>query len=171
MGKSGKKRKPVVVVSTPASAFPDFSKFNAPGDDEGGNRRRRDNFNSYNKNDEKKGVEMVFADAIREVHKLGSTQFTGKQKRNYEAEEYKLLTGREKKKHKVPVKIVRGIKHAAVKREKKLAQSNKDAGIITAVRKDKVIKNYSEKNRWAKRVHGPAPDIGFMTKGKFRVKR
>lgn len=166
MGKN-KKRKPVVVVSTP-SAFPDFTSFGT-SDGKPAKRKRdgNDNDDSTGKGKRKVGVDIDFDDAIREVHKLGSTQFTGKQKKEYEAEMYKVLTGREKKKQKVPMKIVRGIKKAAAKREKRVEIENKEAGIVTAVKRGKVKKSYSETNRRNRDIHGPAPDIGFMKGGKY----
>ncbi len=177
MGKN-KKRKPVVVVSTP-SAFPDFTSFGTS--DGKPAKRKKDTSNSNvnsNRNGDstgtskrKLGVEIDFDDAIREVHKLGSTQFTGKQKKEYEAEAYKALTGREKKKQKVPMKIVRGIKKAAAKREKRVEIENKEAGIVTAVKRGKVKKSYSETNRRNRDIHGPAPDIGFMKGGKYNASK
>ena len=159
------KRKPVVVVSAP-SAFPDFSTF-------------EDSTRSINAHDKKRaplsskkvGIDMDFDETVRDIHKLGSTQFTGKQKKRFQEEQYKLLTGREKKKQKVPVKIVRGIKFAAAKREARQLKEMKESGVVTATKREGKKKNYSEKNRRDTRIHGPAPSAGFMSKGMLRVKR
>ncbi len=161
------KRKPVVVVSAP-SAFPDFSSF-----DNGMMRSIKSKKKAASKEESSKyrGVEIEFDDTVKEIHQLGSTQFTGKQRKQFQAEQYKLLTGREKKKQKVPVKIVRGIKKAAAKREVRLVKEMKESGVVTAVKKEGKKKTFSEKNRRDTRIHGPAPSAGFMSKGMLRVKR
>ena len=160
MGK--KNRKPVVVVSPP-SAFPDFSSF-------GSSKLKKSDSSSKKKSMDKR-IELDFDAAKEEIHKLGSTQFTGKQKKEFEAEQYKMLTGRDKKKQKVPVKIVRGIKKAAAKREARMMKEMKDAGVVTAIKKGTKKKNYSEQNRRDTRLHGPAPNAGFMSKGMLRVRK
>lgn len=158
-----KQRKPVVVVSAPSS-FPDFSQF-------GGSSAKSKRKNQQQESTSKKGIEIDFDNTAREIHKLGSTQFIGKQKKQYEAEQYKALTGREKKQHKVPVKIVRGIKKAAAKREARIMKEMKDAGIVTANVAKKEKRTYSEQNRRDTRIHGPSPSAGFMMKGVLNVKR
>jgi len=159
---SKKVRKPVQVVVSAASAFPDFSEFDT------GKPKRKE---LPQKSSKKKGIDVDLDDAAREIHQLGSTQFVGKQKKEYDAEKYLKLTGREKKKQKVPVKIVRGIKKAAVKRETRIGKEMKDAGIVIAVKKAGRKKTFSEKNRRDTRIHGPAPSAGFMSKGMLRVKK
>ena len=158
-------RKPVVVVSAPASAFPDFSSFETEP------RSIRPKKNDTSRESKNKGIQVDFDDTVKEIHQLGSTQFTGKQKKKFQAEQYKALTGRDKKKQKVPVKIVRGIKKAALKREAKLKKEMKDSGVVTAAKKESQKKSYSEKNRRDTRIHGPAPSAGFMSKGMLRLKK
>ena len=159
---SKKERKPVVVVvSTAASAFPDFSEF--------GGLTKKNDFTRKSKRKKGIGIDLDFDDTVREIHKLGSTQFIGKQKKEYEAEQYKKLTGREKKKQKVPVKIVRGIKKAAAKRDARNMKEMKEAGVVTAVKNTSQKKSYSEKNRRDSRIHGPSPSAGYMSKGIMRV--
>jgi Domain of unknown function (DUF4602) len=108
-------------------------------------------------------------DTVKEVRSLGSTGFTGKQKRKHDDEQYKLLTGRDKKKQQIPLPIVRGLKKKAVQREARQLQEAKDAGIVlptaTAISKEKTKTKPDSTNR----VHGPAPSIGFMKKGVYRV--
>lgn len=171
-----KKSRPVTVVSAPSSSFPDFSSFGGGGY----NNTRRNNSNSgrkrartvEEKSSKRIGVEIDFDEAVKEIHTLGSTQFTGKQKREYQEEQYKTFTGRAQKKQKVPLKIVRGIKKKAAEREKRTEQENRDAGIVTAsTNKKKVNKGYSEKNRKDSRIHGPAPTIGFTKKGVLSVRK
>jgi hypothetical protein len=161
------KRQPVVVVSAP-SAFPDFSSFDTAGTRSLKAKKREVGLEASSA---KKGIQIDFDDTVREIHQLGSTQFTGKQKKQFEAEQYKALTGREKKKQKVPVKIVRGIKKAAAKREANMLKQLKESGVVTAAKSAKEKKSYSEKNRRDSRIHGPAPSAGFMSKGMLRVKR
>ena len=144
------------------------------------NNTRRNNNNSSRKrgraveerNGKRVGIEIDFDETVKEIHTLGSTQFTGKQKREYQEEQHKTLTGRAHKKQKVPLKIVRGIKKKAAQREKGIEQENRDAGIVTAsTNKKKVNKGYSEKNRTDSRIHGPAPTIGFTKKGVLSVRK
>ena len=171
-----KSRAPVTVVTAPSSSFPDFSSFSSTG---GGGGSKRNNNNKRGRQTEennhqrkKIGIEIDFDETVKEIHTLGSTQFTGKQKRQYEAEQYKAFTGLEKKKHKVPLKIVRGIKKKAIEREKRIEQENRDAGIVTAnTNRKKVSKSYSEQNRRDSRIHGPAPTIGFTKKGVLSVRK
>jgi len=110
---------------------------------------------------------LDFYDTVKEVRSLGSTGFTGKQKGKHHDEQYKLLTGREKKKHQIPLPILRGMKKKAAQREARQLQEAKDAGIVlpttaTTSKKKKKLDATS-------RVHGPSPSIGFMSKGVFRV--
>ena len=157
-------RKPVSVVVAP-SAFPDFSSFSTPST--GSNRREKGPTDSQ----VKKGIELDFDQTVSEIHNLGRSQFTGKKKKAFEAEKYFSLTGRQKKKEKVPVKIVRGIKKAQKKRELRMEKEAREAGIIQPNKKRKVNKSYSERNRRDSRIHGPAPSSGFTSKGILHVKK
>lgn len=106
-------------------------------------------------------------DTVKQVRLLGSTGFTGQQRRGHQDEQYQQLTGRLKKKHQVPLPIVRGIRKKAAERQARQLQDARDAGIVlpTAPPKDDKAKKKDSTNR----VHGPAPSIGFMKKGVFRV--
>jgi len=105
---------------------------------------------------------------VQQVRSYGATAFVGKQKRNFEDEQYKLLTGRHRKKHQVPLPIVRGIQKKAAARHVRELREAKEAGIVlptvSTKRKDK-------KGSSASDVHGPAPSIGFMSKGVLRLKK
>ena len=131
------------MVSAPASAFPDFSSFETEP------RSIRPKKNDTSRESKNKGIQVDFDDTVKEIHQLGSTQFTGKQKKKFQAEQYKALTGRDKKKQKVPVKIVRGIKKAAFKREAKLKKEMKDSGVVTAAKKEsqKILESLCESAR------------------------
>mmetsp|Transcript_20536 Transcript_20536/g.33018 ORF Transcript_20536/g.33018 Transcript_20536/m.33018 type:complete len:190 (+) Transcript_20536:83-652(+) len=103
-------------------------------------------------------------DTAKEIRAYASAAFTGKQKRDYEDEQYFMLTGRHKKKQKVPLPIVRGIKKAAAQREAKAREEARQAGIVIP----KATKE-TKKSDAAYRVHGPAPSIGFVKQGVYRV--
>ncbi|KAL3943914.1 MAG: hypothetical protein SGBAC_002031 [Bacillariaceae sp.] len=105
-------------------------------------------------------------DTAKEIRAYGATAFAGKQKRNYQDEEYFKLTGRQKKKPQTPLPILRGIKKAAAKREAKERQEAREAGIVLP----KAAKD-SEKSDSTYRSYGPAPNIGFMKGGVFRVQK
>lgn len=160
-----RRRKAVEVVVAPSS-FPG-------GDDARSQQQHRPSFasksniNSGTEN-KRKGIDIDFNETAREIYNLGSTQFVGSQLRQYKDEQYKTLTGRDKKKQKVPVKIVREIKKAAIKREKRLAKELKESGVVTATtsrsRKKQNVGTRKDINN-----HGPAPSIGFTKKGVYRV--
>jgi ABC-type nitrate/sulfonate/bicarbonate transport system ATPase subunit len=101
-------------------------------------------------------------DTAREVRTLGSLAFMGKEKREYRQEEYMRLTGRKEKQQRVPLPIQRGIKKKAAQRLERQLEEARQAGIILPVAK-------KEKPRLNK-DQGPAPSIGYMKKGVFRVK-
>lgn len=105
-------------------------------------------------------------DTAKEVRAFGATAFVGKQKSNYKDEEYFKLTGRHKKKPQTPLPILRGINKAAAKREAKERQEAIQAGIVLPK-----AKKESQKFDSTYKSYGPAPNIGFMKGGVFRVKK
>jgi hypothetical protein len=111
---------------------------------------------------------LDFRDVAQEIRHFGATGFAGKAKRSYQDEQFKLLTGREKKKHSVPLPIVRGIRKKAVAREARAAQEAKEAGLVLP--KKKKQNNKKDEHSKTKRAHGPAPTVGFMKKGILNVK-
>ena len=135
-----RKRKEVQVVVCP-SAFPDFTTV-------GGSTSRRkeqqrhggssgidflnNKNNSRHKEDDKRlAPALDVQETIREIHKFGAEGFTGKQKKSHEASEYERLTAREIKRHKMPTKIVVGMRAKAMKREAKLQQELKESGVVS----------------------------------------
>ena len=104
---------------------------------------------------------------VEEVRNLGATAFAGEEKRNYQDEQYELLTGRKRKKHQVPLPIVRGIKKKRAMREEVRLKEAKEAGIVLP---KKSKESATKRGDNTSRVHGPAPSIGFMSKGVLRVK-
>ena len=170
-----KKQREVQVVSCP-SAFP-ISKnkkrsrdsSNRRGDREG----NRDQSSSGYKEPQHQGKHksnglLDWDETVKEVRGYGAKAFSGKQKRDYDDEQYFTLTGRHKKKQKVPLPIVRGINKAAKKRLAKEKQEARDAGIVLP----KSVTAKEQKQSKADstiRSYGPAPNIGFMKGGVYRV--
>ena len=104
-------------------------------------------------------------DTVKEVRSYGANAFEGKQKRDYQDEQYFKLTGHHKKKPQTPLPIVRGLKKAAARRDAKAREEAKQAGItLPKAPKEK------KKDDSTYRNFGPAPNIGFMKNGMFRVK-
>jgi len=135
-----RKRKEVQVVVCP-SAFPDFTTVGGSTSRRKEQQRRGSsgidflNSNKGNikhKEDEKRlAPALDVQETIREIHKFGAEGFTGKQKKSHEASEYERLTGRELKRHKMPTKIVVGMRKKAMKREAKLQQELKESGVVS----------------------------------------
>jgi hypothetical protein len=119
-----------------------------------------------NPRDDRPSKLLDWHDTAKEIRAYGAKAFVGKQKRDYEDEQYFALTRRHKKKPQTPLPILRGIKKAAAKREVKERQEAREAGII--IPKAKEEKNKSSSTN---RVYGPAPNIGFMKGGVFRVQK
>lgn len=103
-------------------------------------------------------------DTVKEIREYGASAFVGKQKRDFQDEQYFQLTGRHKKKAQTPLPIVRGIKKAAAKREAKAREEARKAGVVlpkskeVTKKRDKTYDNY-----------GPAPSIGFVKGGIYKV--
>ena len=180
-GSKKRQRKEVQVVMCP-SAFPDFRSID-------GSTRRSANSSSSGGaaaaatvrrgGRDGKSSEIDMEEAIREVHALGSTGFAGKQARKHKEAQYKALTGRDMKRQKVPLPIVRGIKKKRAEREARAEAEQREAGVITSTnsKKDrdrKKAKAYSQERRKSdsmRTAYGPSPDVGFMRGGVLRVKR
>jgi hypothetical protein len=114
----------------------------------------------------REGKYLDWNDTSREIHKFGATAFEGKQKRDFQDEEYERLTGRKKKHQHVPLPIVRGIKKKRAEREQRRLDEAKAAGLVipTAEKKKKKRDRTSE-------IHGPAPSIGFLSRGMLKLKQ
>ncbi|GKY92690.1 hypothetical protein MPSEU_000239100 [Mayamaea pseudoterrestris] len=164
------KRKRVVEVVAASSAFPISTK-----------PKRQSRQSSFaaerleeQKQKEKNSKILDWHDTVKEVRNFGATAFVGKQKRNHEAEEYKRLTGREKKGQRIPLPIVRGIQKKAAQREAKVLEEAKAAGIVlpaAAASKSKKEKDKNKINEGHSSRHGPTPSIGHVNKGVLTVKR
>ena len=186
-GSKKRQRKEVQVVMCP-SAFPDFrsidgsTRRSANSYSSGGaaadfRRGGRDGKSSASAAGGGNAIDMD--EAIREVHALGSTGFARKQARKHKEAQYKALTGRDMKRQKVPLPIVRGIKKKRAEREARAEAEQREAGVITSTnsKKDrdrKKAKAYSQERRKSdsmRTAYGPSPDVGFMKGGVLRVKR
>lgn len=126
---------------------------------------------SYSSRKKSKNNEIDFLEASREIHELGSTQFTGYQLKLHKEADYKEITGRTKKREKVPLNILRGMKEKTAQKQKKIEDEAKEAGIIMATKKKDKKKTFSEKNRRDTNLFGPSPSIGFMKKGIYKYKK
>eukprot|EP00559_Dactyliosolen_fragilissimus_P005684 CAMPEP_0184855606 /NCGR_PEP_ID=MMETSP0580-20130426/796_1 /TAXON_ID=1118495 /ORGANISM="Dactyliosolen fragilissimus" /LENGTH=179 /DNA_ID=CAMNT_0027350159 /DNA_START=32 /DNA_END=571 /DNA_ORIENTATION=+ len=171
----GRKRKDVTVVVAP-SIFPDLSAYRDANLRNASCQRASVTKEKVISLTMTSRSELNFDQAAKQIHDLGSMQLKGKDKSRYEAETYKALTGREKKKQKIPIKIQRGIKKKALEREARKQKHARESGIVLASTKNddgrwKGNKSYSEKSRKDAKLHGPSPSIGFTKKGIFRISK
>jgi hypothetical protein len=155
---NGKKRRREVQVVTCPTDFPQDPRANSASARPRERERKEQRFD----NNSKKETFLDWNDTAREVRTLGSQAFMGKEKREYRQEEYTRLTGRKEKQQRVPLPIQRGIKKKAAQRLERQREEARQAGIILPVAK-------KEKPR-VNKDQGPAPSIGYMKKGVFRVK-
>lgn len=161
--KNVKKKREVQVVKAP-TAFPISSTAK-------NSERQRSREHDLEHQDKKTGSGrpsklLDWHDTAKEIRAYGAKAFVGKQKTDYEDEQYFALTGRHKKKPKTPLPILRGIKKAAAKREAKERQEAREAGIVIPKAKQETKKSSS-----TYRLYGPAPNIGFMKGGVFRAQK
>lgn len=159
---SKKRLRPEVQVVACPSAFPISAR-----NPQRATQQRRSEQRGYEKaakkNDDKNLLD--FHQTAHEIRHFGATGFEGKQKKDYQAEQYELLTGRKKKNHQVPLPIVRGIRKKAAQRQARALQEAKEAGIVLP----KQAKKQKQRND-VSRVHGPAPSIGFTKRGVLKIK-
>ncbi|KAL7475446.1 hypothetical protein ACHAW6_001362 [Cyclotella cf. meneghiniana] len=148
-----------------------------------------------------KGPELDVQETIREVHKFGAMGFTGNQAKQHKASEYERITGRSQKRQKIPTKILVGMRKKAMKREERLKQEIKESGVVShhtsavgegnkkkkrgGVKDEKVAgpgvvrgvfgsnkaRNKGDRRKMSAKSFGPAPSVGFMTKGMLKVRQ
>jgi Domain of unknown function (DUF4602) len=153
-----------------------------------------------NRVDSKKNVGLDWNETVREVKKFGAMGWGGQQPKGFtddsmndpleniksslsdrkkyrlhKEEEYLRLTGRTMKHHAVPLPIVRGLKKKAQEREQRQLQEARDAGVVlpksaTSLSSRKKQEEKKQMNFTRNRVYGPAPSIGFVKRGVFRVR-
>jgi hypothetical protein len=171
--KESKPKRQVQVVKCPAG-FPISTKImrKRPRDEEDARPTRDDTRLSGGFKKKKKAKKdnsfLDWHDTAKEIRAYGATAFVGKQKRNFQDEQYHKLTGRHKKNDKVPLPLMRELKKAAAKREEKAIDEARRAGVVVPrMKKDTKNKN---SNSSAIKNYGPAPNIGFMKNGIFQVR-
>mmetsp|Transcript_2918 Transcript_2918/g.8011 ORF Transcript_2918/g.8011 Transcript_2918/m.8011 type:complete len:184 (+) Transcript_2918:107-658(+) len=155
-----KAKREVKVVRCP-SAFPisDKPKKRPRGDESKGDR-----------DGDRKAPEFLdLHEAAKEIRAYGAQAFIGKQKRDYEDAKYRRLTGRDRKKNSCPLPLQRGLKRAAAKREKKAREEARKSGLVIPKQKDETSKKSMSDADFRK--FGPAPNIGFMKSGVYRVSK
>ncbi len=156
-----KAKREVKVIKCP-SAFPISTKAKK--------RPRREDTAERNSNNNKDALKLLdIHEAAKEIRAYGAQAFIGKQKRDYEDERYYQLTGRHKKKNSCPLPLVRGLRRAAAKREKKAREEARKSGIVIPKQKEETIKKSMTDADYRK--FGPAPNIGFMKSGVYRVSK
>ena len=162
-----KAKREVKVVKCP-SAFPISTKAKKRprGDDNNNN-----NSNEANRSGKKASASKLLDlhDTAKEIRAYGAQAFIGKQKRDYEDEKYYQLTGRHKKKNSCPLPLVRGLRRAAAKREKKALEEARKSGLVIPKQKEENSKKSMTDADYRK--FGPAPNIGFMKSGVYRVSK
>jgi hypothetical protein len=110
-------------------------------------------------------------DTCREMKQLvaSSAAFSKQTKRQYQQEEYQRLTGRHhmKQQQYVPPYIVRGIKKKAKARlEKQVEEATLHGIVLPPSMHPKQTRDKSNKRNYHS---GPAPSIGYMKRGVYRV--
>jgi Domain of unknown function (DUF4602) len=113
-------------------------------------------------------------ETAQEIRALAATAFVKKQKRSYQDEQYKMLTGRERKKPSCPLPLVRAARKKAAAKQARESKEAQEAGIVLPTSMSRKKKE-EEKERYRRerdpsRIHGPAPSIGFMKKGVLHMK-
>lgn len=161
----GKLDSGVQVIKCPF-AFPISTKSKSgkrPRDSPNATSNRKPNLpNNKNKKQDKSLLD--WHDTVKEIRAFGATAFEGKQKRDFQDEQYFKLTGRQKKKPQTPLPIARGIKKAAIKREARAREEARQAGIILP----KTIREPKKRDKTYDNF-GPAPSIGFVKGGVYKV--
>ncbi|GMH70398.1 hypothetical protein TrVE_jg14232 [Triparma verrucosa] len=112
-----------------------------------------------------------FNKMFKEVQTKGQQQFTGYAKKLYKEEDYEKKTGKKLKRQSVPRNILAGMIKKQAGKEEKAERIAREAGIVTAKKKKGKRKSYSEASRKDSQVAGPAPNIGFMSGGMFKVNK
>ena len=162
-----KKKVEVKVVECPTD-FPDWRKVSSGP--VSSHRVRQEAASSRNelKRSAQKTKDIDFFQASKEVRELGSTTFTGYQKKLNQERIYEEITGMKKKRDKIPVKLLRKKKTKLSRQTMTLEIEAREAGTVIATKK-KADKKYSKEKRTSEKSHGPVPSIGFMSNGMYRV--
>ena len=155
-----KAKREVKVVKCP-SAFPISTK---------PKKRPRNEGSKDDRNSDRNTTKFLdLHETAKEIRAYGAQAFIGKQKRDYEDEKYYQLTGRHKKKNSCPLPLMRGLKRAAAKRERKAREEARQSGLVIPKQKEETSKKSMSDADFRK--FGPAPNIGFMKSGVYRVSK
>jgi len=113
-------------------------------------------------------------DTVREVRSFAATAYTGRQKRDHADAEYARLMGdstiKRKQQH-VPLPIRLGIQRKAAEREARRLREAREAGIVLPSASSSSKADKKKPADSTARVHGPAPSIGFVKRGVYRVQK
>ena len=122
-------------------------------------------------------TELDFDKIFKEVKSMGSTQFTGYQKKIHKEEVHTAMTGLKKKRQSIPKNILFGMIEKNNKRENKREKEEKDAGIVSDFngrrkrKREENDRDFTKKSKKMNSLHGPSPNsVGFMKKGVLRLK-
>lgn len=118
---------------------------------------------------QEKSLVLDLNEAKRDVRNYGATAFVGNKKKSFEEEQYKLLTGRDKKKPKIPPNIAREIRKRHAKKEAEAIEEAKKAGFVLP--KSDTSKAKKNKDRDTSFSHGPAPSVGFVKNGMLKLSK
>ena len=140
----------------------------------GGTKQSRRSHDKNNSTSDHPNAGLEFDDVVRDVRKLAATAYVGPQKRKHDDEQYFQLTGRHRRSHHVPLPLVRALRKKAAERHARQVQHAQETGTVvpsppttsTATKKTTRQKDMSKMTRH----FGPAPSIGFTSKGVYRVK-
>ena len=163
-------RREVLVVTCPTDDYGSFRRREPPpsaADDEvEGRRRQQKRPKTAAKT---KNSLLDWHKTAQEIRSLGATALSGHDKRAYEAEQYEKLTGRKRKGQKMPLPMLRAIRKKQQASEAKRVAEARESGVVLANKSTQQQPQQRRRQRTSD-VFGPAPSIGFMTKGVYRVK-
>jgi hypothetical protein len=161
VNKPKKAKREVKVVKCPG-AFPISTK---------AKKRPRESNNGYNEgaaSSRKNSPKLLdLHEAAKDIRAYGAQAFLGKQKKDYQDEKYYKLTGMHKKKQSCPLPLLRGLRKAAAKREKKAREEAQKSGLVIPKKNQETFRKSMTDADFHK--YGPAPNIGFMKGGVYRA--
>lgn len=112
--------------------------------------------------------------AAKEVRALGTTGLGRRDQRKYQEKEYERLTGRQQKGQKMPLPLVRKLRASRQQKEDYRIAAAKEAGVVlakTSNTNDDNKRQYKRGHSKRNHLYGPAPSIGFMKDGVYRVSK
>jgi len=176
VAKKAKKNRPEVQVVVASSGFPISSRPSAqrkppPARPTTESLPRPQQDGRSEKKNKSNPLILDLNEAKKEVRSYGATAFVGKQKKSFQDEQYKLLTGRDRKQPKMPPNIARLVRKKALAREEKMIAEAKQAGFVLpksaleSQQEQKRKKSSQRQGEW----NGPAPSVGFTKDGVLKL--